>query len=132
MIELELSRHGIRLIIVSAVILALSVIQEIRKHSSDWPRGFWRMAGGWSVIDIVIAIVSLRSQPPSDLPALIRFLELNDCLNIAYVVCGALMAWRSTKAWINGMGMAIVLQGRVLLMLDSYLLIHLKANLTLG
>lgn len=124
--EDELRAHSTRLLLFSLLFLLPSVLFEIRKLSDPLPQAFWRMTGIWSLIDAVIAIGTLTSKPSADLSGTLRFLVINEGLDLVYVVVGAAMIWRSAKPMIKGFGGAIIIQGLFLLLLDGFLIYRLN------
>ena len=118
----DLHAHAIRLIVISLLLAVPAAVTEFKKNKSGLQSGFIRMLWIWSLIDIVIGFTSYRSPSPKDIHSLIRFLNLNIYLDGGYVVVGVLLAWRAAKPYAKGMGLAVIVQGSVLLVLDLFLL----------
>jgi hypothetical protein len=116
----HLHDHGLRLIVCSVLLLLLGAGIWLRKVS-ERHKGFGLMLSVWSAIDIAIGAASLFGPLPSNPQGLIRFIWVNIFLDGAYMTVGLLMAARAPKPFVKGMGLAVQIQGALLLLLDLYL-----------
>jgi uncharacterized metal-binding protein len=78
----------------------------------------------WACMNLLIALLSARSKRTIDLRALREFLALNLGLNVGYIGVGMVMLWLPNSESVEA-GVAVVIQGLLLLVLDSLLLIRL-------
>lgn len=84
-------------------------------------RPFGLMTAAWGLIDALIALAS-RSSRVAPLPTLVPFVAFNEGLNVAYVAVGATMALLAgERRAIRAFGLAVVVQGAILLALDGWL-----------
>ncbi len=105
----------------------------LRRSSSPLVRGFGRQTALWGEVDGAIAAVGAlrrRSRGPTDPARLRRVLLVNAGLDVAYVLGGAALArrggtWRGAD--LRGDGLAVVVQGLALLVLDSAYARRLRA-----
>ncbi len=125
--EALLHVHLARLLFAAGCSLVLGLL------FAAWPalRPFGIMTAAWGAIDAGIVLASHGSGPPS-LSTLVPFVALNEGLNVGYVGVGLAMAsLAGTRRTVKGFGIAIVVQGAILLTLDGKLWLDL-ASLTLS
>jgi hypothetical protein len=85
------------------------------------------MTAAWGAVDLVLALLGLRTLALRDLASatrLDRFLWLNIGLDAGYVMVGLTLligGWRGRRAGLLGAGIAIVVQGLALALLDLVL-----------
>lgn len=112
----------------SIVAGALLLVWEKRSAAPS----FWRHAGiqtfAWGAVDLAIVALAHRGLALRDLAgaiALDRFLWLNIGLDVGYVMVGltlAIIGWRTPRRLgLMGAGVAIVVQGVALVVLDAVL-----------
>ena len=132
LVDLERA-HLIRLAVWSVASIMIGIIAFLAARSrtgAQWD--FWRHLGiqcaAWGAVDLCIAAAAWSSIAPRDFVgavALDRFLWLNIGLDVGYVMVGAtLMAFglrAPRRAGLIGAGVAIVVQGAVLVWLDALL-----------
>ncbi len=80
-------------------------------------RAFWLMSGLWGLVDGLIAWFALIGdrQPPA---ALLPFLRFNTGLDVVYLAVALFLMTRQ-KPTLRGFGLAILIQGIFLLVLDG-------------
>jgi hypothetical protein len=94
---------------------------------SEGRRAFGQQTAGWGAIDLLIAGVSAARGGPAPAPAALRrILLINAALDVGYIAAGAHLAVRRptlggrlTPASAAGHGAAVVVQGALLLVLDT-------------
>ncbi len=107
-----LRSHLLRLLVWAVLSLFVGVV--LRK------RPFGAMTLSWGAINLLIALASLRGEPPG--PGFRPFLAFNLGLDVGYVGVGLSMALLAgERERIRGFGWAIVVQGAVLAALDTIL-----------
>lgn len=116
----ELRRHLARLAICSGASLGFGV-EALLNMRGEWNHGFGTLTTGWAVVNLVIVAISRFGKPPEDLRKFREFLMLNMGLNLGYIGVGVAMAVWGTP-WVWGAGVAVALQGAILLVLDGWLL----------
>lgn len=112
----ELQMHCLRLLVLAAV----GVITGLAVARRPDPVGsFGWMTAGWSLVNAVIALPGFL-KPTLDPRTFDDFLAFNLGLNFAYIGVG-LVLWRMGTARARGAGLAVAIQGLILLVLDGYL-----------
>lgn len=90
--------------------------------------GFALLSAGWCLVNLIIVAASKLFGGPTPLPQLREFLAFNVGLGFAYVGVGVTMAAMSQgRPFARGAGLAVTLQGTVLLVLDAWLLFQLPS-----
>ncbi len=118
MIESALHAHLIRLLVAGSLSVAVGLVL--------YRRPFGVMTAAWGLVNVLIALASLRGGPPG--PGFRPFLAFNLGLNLGYVGVGvAMAALAGERGTIRGFGRAVVVQGLILLALDGALWIALPA-----
>lgn len=107
---------GVALILWALLSLGTAIVGLYAKPNDRW-RGFWFMSGLWGLIDGGIAWFGLVTEPPT-VPDLAFLLKVNMGLDVAYLVTGVVLVTRTTPV-LKGFGMAILLQGLFLAILDT-------------
>lgn len=96
------------------------------RSSSATVRAFGRQTAGWGAIDLAIAGIATLRPPPASAKKLRKVLVINAGLDVGYIAVGAHMVWHrprfgeritADESWANGV--AIVIQGAALLILDT-------------
>ena len=98
---------------------AASVVAGLALCVDPRTRGFGRQTAAWGAVDGAIAAVGVRGrrrEGPTDPARLRRVLLVNAGLDVGYLAVGARLA-RSDR-W-HGDGLAVVVQGAFLLVLDT-------------
>ena len=124
--------HLLRLVIwgATSVLLgtALLAALRIRGQRTALLNAFAFMTAAWGAVDLVLALLGLRTLAIRDLASatrLDRFLWLNIGLDAGYVMVGLTLligGWRlARRAGLIGAGIAIVVQGMALALLDLVL-----------
>jgi hypothetical protein len=123
--------HLIRLIFwgAASVLLgtALFAALRMRGQRAGLLSAFAFMTAAWGAVDLVLALLGLRTLALRDLASatrLDRFLWLNIGLDAGYVMVGLTLligGWRGRRAGLLGAGIAIVVQGLALALLDLVL-----------
>lgn len=104
------------------VLLAWTLISMGAAHfglhatSSERWKSFWLMSGLWGLIDGLIVLYAMLSEPLDD-ATFRQVLWINSGLDVAYIVTGILLSSRS-RPRLQGFGNAIIIQGVFLLGLD--------------
>jgi len=96
--------------------MGAAIVGLYRPRSDLW-RGFWFMNGMWGAIDGAIVLFGSLGSPPTD-ESLANILRINLGLDVAYLVVGLVLAIRP-KPIPKGFGLAILVQGSFLLLLDA-------------
>lgn len=138
----EMHQHLVRLGIWAVFSILLGAFLLVKYRTSLDRQHFSLQAISWGIIDGVIVLVGLYNQTLpnlADIAKLREFLWLNEGLDIGYVGVGiTLILWGSRTVApslsLKGAGLGVVLQGLVLLILDSILIWKLPsiANLYFG
>lgn len=123
-IHQELRAHIARLALCSVASLGFGV-EAIANIRGEWSQGFGQMTLGWAVVNLLICLMSRLGKGPNDLAKFREFLFLNLGLNAAYIGVGTTMAMLGGEA-VAGSGIAVVIQGALLLVLDVWLLKKIK------
>ena len=99
------------------VTLSASVV-ALGQGPREWWRAFWWMSGLWGAVDGGIAYLGLVRDPvpPEELG---RLLLLNAALDVGYLAAGTVLYTR-TRPLLRGFGVAILMHGLFLLVLDLY------------
>ena len=116
----ELAGHLFRLRIWSGLSLAAGTVLLIGDRRS----GFAAMTLGWAVINLLIVLASARGAPPTDVAAFRRFLAFNLVLNCIWIGIGMAMVRNRGNAWVGQAGLAMIVQGIVLQILDLFLYVR--------
>lgn len=116
----QLKAHVARLAICSIASLGYGV-EALVNMRGEWNRGFGSLTLGWAVVNLIICLASHLGKKPDNLSKLREFLFLNLGLNVAYIGVGITMALLGT-AGVAGAGVAVAIQGGILLVLDIWLL----------
>lgn len=98
---------------------ALSVVAGGLLSLSPPTRGFGRQTAAWGAVDGAIAYAGIRGRRrkgPTDPARLRRVLLVNAGLDVGYLALGERM--RRTDRW-HGDGLAVLVQGAFLLVLDT-------------
>lgn len=125
--------HLLRLIVWGAAsVVAGTVLLALAARGATRPpflHHFGLQTAAWGAIELVLGLLSFRNLAPRDLQdaaRLDRFLWLNLGLDTGYVAVGATLAittWLLGRRWGGvGAGLAIVIQGLALLVLDAQFL----------
>ena len=130
---LDLERgHLVRLLVWAAGSIGLGLCAWLLARRAGSSAAFWRHFGiqcaAWGAVDALIALLAWPTLAARDVPAAIaldRVLWLNIGLDIGYAMVGAtLLAFglqRPRRLGLVGAGVAIILQGLALAVLDAYL-----------
>lgn len=109
-------------------VFAALLARRARPESAGFWRHFGIQSGAWGVVDLLIVAAAWNGIVPRDLAgaiALDRFLWLNIGLDVGYMMLGAtLMAFglrAPRRPGLIGAGVAIVVQGAALAILDAQL-----------
>ncbi len=112
-------------LLVGTVLLGL---MRVRGHRSALLDHFGIQTAAWGAIDLVLALTGFRRLELRDLAGatrLDRFLWLNIGLDVGYVLVGItllVLGWRlARRMGLVGAGMAIIVQGSALTLLDLVL-----------
>lgn len=96
------------------------------RSGSATVRAFGRQTAGWGAIDLAIAGIATLRPPPASANKLRKVLVVNAGLDVGYILVGAHLMWhrpqfggRITVDESLVHGVAIVIQGTALLMLDT-------------
>jgi hypothetical protein len=108
--------HCDRLIIVAIAFIVLGIFLMRRP---DPVGSFGWMTIGWSVVNILIAVPG-RINPKVDPKTIDDLLAFNLGLNVAYVAVGITLLVLGNPR-VRGAGIAVIVQGVNLLVLDGYL-----------
>jgi hypothetical protein len=107
---------------------ALLGLMRIRGHRSALLDHFGIQTAAWGAIDLVLALTGLQRLELRDLAGatrLDRFLWLNIGLDVGYVLVGitlVVLGWRlARRMGLIGAGMAVIVQGSALAVLDLVL-----------
>jgi hypothetical protein len=107
---------------------ALLGLMRIRGHRSALLDHFGIQTAAWGAIDLVLALTGLQRLELRDLAGatrLDRFLWLNIGLDVGYVLVGitlVVLGWRLVRRMgLIGAGMAVIVQGSALAVLDLVL-----------
>jgi hypothetical protein len=100
--------------------LAVGALLSLRPAT----RGFGRQTAAWGAVDGAIALVGARrrtAKGPTDPARLRRVLLVNAGLDVGYLAAGAALAShpRFRARGLRGDGLAVLVQGGFLLVLDS-------------
>ena len=118
-LDLALRDHLVRLLVGAIASLSVGVLLACKLPSA---RDFGLMTAGWSAVNAIIALASLRSPVVKDPAAFRSFLAFNQGLNVAYIAVGVTMALLAAeKANIRQFGLAVIMQGAILFLLDGWL-----------
>jgi hypothetical protein len=99
---------------------AASVVAGALLCRDPGTRGFGRQTMAWGAVDGAIAVVGARrraARGPTDPARLRRVLLVNAGLDVLYLAAGGHLVARTTR-W-RGDGLAVLVQGGFLLVLDS-------------
>lgn len=125
--ETLLDNHLGRLAVWSAIWLGMSLVFLVGKPKGV-RHGFAALSAGWCLVNLIIVGASKLFGGPTPLPQLREFLAFNVGLGFAYVGVGITMvALSQNRPFARGAGMAVTLQGAVLLVLDAWLLFQLPS-----
>jgi hypothetical protein len=109
-------------VVVGSLVLALLVIRRV---SSPLLLHFAIQTAAWGAIDLSIAVLARRALTVRDISGatrLDRFIWFNNGLDVGYVAVGltlAILGWHlGRRLGLVGAGMAIIVQGLALLVLD--------------
>lgn len=117
-----LAAHLLRLGVWSVLCLIVGVAGIATSRDANW-RAFFGMTAGWAAVNALIALASRAGAPPKVVAPFREFLWLNVGLNVAYISVGITMALLAgDRGPIKFTGLAIVIQGIGLLVLDGILL----------
>jgi len=116
MLERLMVAHCDRLIVV-AVLFIVAGLLVVRRP--DPVGSFGWMTIGWSVVNILIALPG-RLSPKVDPKTIDDLLAFNLGLNVAYVAVGVTLLVLGNPR-VRGAGIAVMVQGINLLVLDGYL-----------
>lgn len=122
LLQAELEAHLNRLALWSVVWLLAGVVVGIRANRDRWRLFGWTSAA-WCTVNLAIVLASRLGSPPDDLVGFREFLWLNIGLNVGYAGVGLalwLVARHSEK--VRGAGLAVIIQGLFLLIVDIVLL----------
>lgn len=103
-----------------------------RWQSESW-RHFGLQCAVWGLIDGIIVLFGLQDYSHPDLSAtakLREFIWLNEGLDVGYIGVGVtlmLVRWRVPSSPLYGAGIAVIIQGLALLVLDGVLLWQLPS-----
>jgi hypothetical protein len=112
----ELRDHCFRLLIISALFI---IGGGVIARRPDPIGAFGWMSVAWSIVNALIALpgfLNSKIEPHKFGP----FLAFNLGLNFAYIGVGVTMAWLGNPR-VKGAGIAVAIQGVVLLVLDAIL-----------
>ncbi len=129
--------HLARLLLWGAASLATGLgcwaFWRIKRIDSPLLRHFALQTGAWGAVDVVLALAArptLTLRDYDGVTSLDRFLWFNCGLDVGYIAVGVTLAWCGWKLakskGLVGAGIAVVLQGAALLLLD----VRLAALLT--
>ena len=109
--------HLVRLLVAAGLsVVSGLVIVGVRP---PW-RSFGTMTAAWGAIDAVLSLAGLRGGPPQ--PGLLPFIAFNEGLDAGYVGVGlAMVLLAGGRERIKGFGLAVAIQGALLLLLDGKL-----------
>lgn len=124
--------HLIRLVVWGGASLlvgtALLGLMRARRHRSALLDHFGIQTMAWGAVELVLAVTGLQRLELRDLAGatrLDRFLWLNIGLDVGYVMVGItllVLGWRVTRRMgLVGAGMAVIVQGAALALLDLVL-----------
>jgi hypothetical protein len=124
--------HLIRLVVWGGASLlvgsALLGLMRARRHRSALLDHFGIQTMAWGAVELVLAVTGLQRLELRDLAGatrLDRFLWLNIGLDVGYVMVGItllVLGWRVTRRMgLVGVGMAVIVQGAALALLDLVL-----------
>lgn len=119
-VQLELRRHLKRLAFASVASVGLGC-EFLFGLEGEWNDGFGTLTLGWAFINLLICLGSSLGKPPTSLRKFREFLQLNLGLNCGYIGVGIAMAMLG-NLWVAGAGVAVAIQGGLLLWLDAWLL----------
>jgi len=129
MIRDLLTAHMDRLIVSAIVSIIVGAVFALRPDEAQ--RTFGWMTVGWALVNLAIAIFGRMDRSEPNLAQTREFLAFNLGLNIAYIaVAIALMALG--KPAVRGAGLAVAIQGVLLLVLDGYLFWRLPSGTNTG
>lgn len=129
MIRELLTAHMDRLIISAAVSIIMGAVFAFRPDEAQ--RSFGWMTIGWAMVNLAIAIFGRLDRSEPNLAPTREFLAFNLGLNIAYIgVAVTLLALG--KPPVRGAGLAVAIQGALLLALDGYLFWRLPNGTSTG
>jgi hypothetical protein len=107
---------------------ALLGLMRVRGNRSSLLDHFGIQTAAWGAIELTLALLGLRRLELRDLAAatrLDRFLWLNIGLDVGYVMVGAtllVLGWRmARRPGLVGAGLAVIVQGSALMLLDLVL-----------
>jgi hypothetical protein len=126
-LALKLRAHLGRLTIWSVVSLLIGAAL-IYAAQDEWVRGFGWLTAGWAAVNLVIALLGLRGKPPTERPKFREFLFLNQGLNVGYMMAGAALFFGAGEPFLRGAGLAVVIQGLGLFVLDGLLVRLTRAD----
>lgn len=116
----ELVGHLLRLKVWSLASLAVGALFLLGDRRS----GFGAMTVGWAAVNLAIVWASGRGAPPADADGFRRLLLFNLGLNLVWIAIGVLMMRNRTSVWVSQAGLAMVIQGVVLQVLDILLYVR--------
>lgn len=118
-LDRALHAHLIRLLATGVVSVLVGLAACVYRR--EW-RSFGAMTAAWGVVDALIAIAGLPNPSIGNPQTFRQFLAFNLGLNLAYVGVGVTMALLAgERRRTRDFGLAIVVQGLLLLTLDGYL-----------
>ena len=121
----ELKKHLARLALISVASVGMG-FEALLGLSGEWNQGFGTLTVGWAMVNLLICLAGALGKPPADLQKFREFLLLNLGLNVGYVGVGVTMALLGNP-WVEGAGIAVAIQGFILLVLDAWLLVRIRA-----
>lgn len=101
--------------------LALPIIFRIRSILM-----FGLVFAGWSAANIIIALLSRKAPPPRSVYQFAKLLTLNQFANAFYILIGIVFSALVGVADMQPIGVAILIQGIALFILDGRLLSEIR------
>lgn len=129
MIRELLTAHMDRLIV--AAVVSILVGAAFVSRPTDVQRTFGWVTIGWAIVNLTIAIFGRMDRSEPNLAQSREFLAFNLGLNLAYIAVAVTLIALGKPA-VKGAGVAVAVQGLILLGLDGYLFWRLPNGTNIG